>query len=194
MNPSRKLHLGVILGVGLLFQTACATTDSTDEPAGSPRNWVSQFDQHSGNCRDFSATFANEGEKYAGEAVPAEEAKLAPAVFSMVLPGGVPTESVTLSTNLGSGTLTVTLLGASTRNEEQDLSCAQGWLVTSHSRSGNYAGEGVIEKQFDQTAYFRVGSAGELIVKVVGNAEFNSVYIFNSDVHVKAWYRFRPIQ
>jgi len=194
MNSRTIFPLNAALGVAVALLAACATTTSDQEPIGPPRGWISQFDGQNSTCADVTGKFANRGEKYAGEHEVIPDGLLGEAVLLVVLPGGVATDAVRINANVSSETMTVTLIGGVERKEDFEISCDRGWLVTKHSRRGQYLGEGVVEKQYDQVTLLRQGKAGELIARVMVDAEFNSSYIFNSDMHVGAWYRFQPVQ
>lgn len=109
------------------------------------------------------------------------------------LPGGLLPNSVNLVTNSQAGELSVILIGDKKRSLHYEIACHLGWHVLRKSRAGQYLGDGVVEKQFGQITFFRPGDAGELIVRVLVDAEFNSMYLFNSGVHAEEWYRFEQV-
>ena len=113
-------------------------------------------------------------------------------MFSRLQGGQLP-NSIEISTDSQSGQLSVTLIGDTTRNLRYEIACDSGWYVLGKSRSGQYLGDGVVEKNFEKVSFFRTGDDGELIVRVIIDAQFNSMYIFNSEVEAEGWYRFQPV-
>ena len=194
MNRIPNLLMELVLGSSLVFSAGCATANPEKESLEPPLVWTTQFDHTDSNCAGISGEFANRGEKFAGRNEKTQEALLAEAVFLQVLPRGVATKSVLIESAKGSGAMRVTLQGDSVRTEEHQVSCESGWLVTRHARRGQYLGEGVVEKHYDQVTFLREGKSGELIARVKIDAEFNSMYLFNSKARTDDWYRFQPAE
>ncbi len=178
---------------GLSFLVACAVSETHKIPVDPPIEWISQFNTDQGQCVDVDARFFNNGERYLGNGMIAQDGLFAEMVFSQYLPSGLGPEYVEFSSDVQSGQVEVTLVGESTQRMEFEIFCEFGWTVLRSSRNGEYLGAGVVEKQFERVAFFRLGNKGELIVRVLLSASFNSMYVFNSEVESEGWYRFQPV-
>jgi hypothetical protein len=185
------VKFGLICGLGLLV--ACATTKSQKNRVDPPAEWISQFNTEDIQCVDISERFQNSGERYLGNRMVAQDGLLAEMVFSRYLPGGLTSEFVEFDSDVQSGHVKVTLIGESKREMEFEIFCKLGWIMIKSFRSGQYLGDGVVEKNFEKVTFFRTGDDGELIVRVIVDAQFNSMYIFNSEVEAEGWYRFQPV-
>jgi hypothetical protein len=177
---------------GLSLLAACATSTTENISVQPPSSWVIQFEGEDTQCHDFDKKYINKGER---QIIPKKDAHnfyLSELMFSRLQGGRLP-NSIEIATDIQSGQLSVTLIGDTTRNLRYEIACDSGWHVLRKSRNGQYLGDGVVEKQYDQISFFRIGDKGELIVRVLMDAEFNSMYLFNSGVHADEWYRFRPV-
>jgi len=177
---------------GLSLLVACATSTTGTISVQTPNSWVIQFEGENTQCRDFDKTYINKGERQIISKKDAHNIYLSELMFSR-LPGGRLPSSIEIATDNQSGQLSVTLLGDTTRNLRYEIACDSGWHVLRKSRTGQYLGDGVVEKKYDQISFFRIGDKGELIVRILVDAEFNSMYLFNSGIHADEWYRFRPV-
>jgi hypothetical protein len=186
-----KRTFSTIFIIGLFFLQACANSRSQILPIRPPDSWTAQFEGQDNKCRDLDHEFINEGELNAISENGPSTVYLNELMFSS-LPGGLMPYSVSLVTKSNTDKLVVRLLGESTRELQYDVSCESGWHVLVKERSGQYVGDGVTEKRFFQKSYFRIGNKNELIVRVLGQAEFNSMYVFNSSIQLDEWYRFMP--
>ena len=176
---------------GLTLLGSCATTSETISYEEQPVSWLGQFDRQDSKCRDFARTYLNEGERPASSEKSAYSVFLSELMFARLTEGQLP-HTVRLVSEVGTGRLSVTLTGDTSKHLEYGVTCQSGWFVLKKASSGQYLGDGVVEKNYDQISFFRVGEQGELIVRVTVAAEFNSMYIFNSSVNVDEWYRFQP--
>jgi hypothetical protein len=187
----KKVHSMRILAIlALSMLAACATTSENATTAQSPLSWLGQFDGQDAHCREFARTYLNEGERAESSEKSAYSVFLSELMFVRLPEGQLP-HTVTLAPEVETGRLSVTLTGDTSRHLEYEVTCQSGWFVLKKARSGQYLGDGVVEKKYDQVSYFRIGEQGELIVRVTVDAEFNSMYIFNSSVGADEWYRFR---
>lgn len=180
----------VISGLSLLV--ACATASAPNGPNEPPESWLSQFDGKNAQCRDFEQIYSNEGEREKSSDKKAYSVYLSELMFSR-LPGGQLPHSLSLATDSKSGQLSVTLMGDMRRDLQYTVDCRSGWHVLNKTSTGQYLGDGVVEKQYGQVSFFRIGDRDELIVRVLVDAEFNSMYVFDSSVHADEWYRFWPV-
>lgn len=179
-----------LMGLGLVV--ACAVTPSDSGSVQAPDSWLKQFGGQESQCQDFDKTYSNEGERQEGSEKKAHSIYLSELMFNR-LPGGVLPDSVRLIVDARAGQLLVTLRGETSSEAQFEITCELGWHVLKKTRSGQYLGDGVVEKQYGQISFFRKGRDGELIVRVVVDAEFNSMYVFNSSVQEEAWFRFSTI-
>lgn len=177
---------------GLSLLAACATSTTENISIQPPSSWVSQFEGDDTQCRDFDKIYINLGERQIISKKNAYNIYLSELMFSR-LPGGRLPNLIEISTDSQAAQLSVTLIGDTKRNLLYEIACDSGWHVLRKSRTGQYLGDGVVEKQYGQVSFFRRGNKGELIVRILVDAEFNSMYIFNSGVHAEEWYRFRPV-
>ena len=182
----------VLLNLSLILLSACSTTIARDAPSQPPSIWTDQFTGEEQQCHVMDRSFVNEGERYAPSEEGPNNAYLSELMFSRLSEGRIP-ESVHFVTNVQEGRLLVTFLGTTTRKLDYKVDCQSGWYTLKRSRSGQYLGNGVVEKQYGQVSFFRIGENEELIVRILVDAEFNSMYIFNSDVKTEEWYLFRPV-
>ena len=175
----------------LFLNAACATTSQiSNTTAMPPAAWLGQFSGQDAHCREFARTYLNEGERAESSEKSAYSVFLSELMFARLPEGQLP-HTVTLAPEVETGRLSVTLTGDTSRHLEYDVTCQSGWFVLKKARSGQYLGDGVVEKKYDQVSYFRIGEQDELVVRVTVGAEFNSLYIFNSSVDADEWYRFQ---
>jgi len=190
MTMKKSIRTFVILGFCMI--TACATTSETSVHDQPPVSWIGQFGGEDSHCLDFSITYLNEGERPKSSEKNPYDVFLSDAMFSRLPDGQLP-DTVSLITDSETGRLSVTLIGKTSRRLQYEVICQSGWYMLEQASSGQYLGDGVVEKKSNQISYFRIGDQDELIVRVVVDAEFNSMYIFNSSIEAEEWYRFQPI-
>lgn len=177
---------------GLALLAACATTAGPAKHDPIPDSWLDQFKGEDSHCLDFSKTYLNEGELPESSEKSAYDVFLSDAMFSRLPDGQLP-ETVSLITDSETGRLSVTLMGKTSKHLQYEVICQSGWYLLEKASSGQYLGDGVVEKKSNQISYFRIGDQDELIVRVVVDGEFNSMYVFNSSIEAEEWYRFQPM-
>jgi hypothetical protein len=179
----------LVIGLGLLV--GCATTPDGNSTTQRPESWLTQFDGEDTECVRFDKIYRNDGERQASSEKSEYDVFLSELMFSRLPEGRLP-DSVRLDTKSEPGQLQVTLIGETTRDLQYTANCNLGWYVLKKTRSGQYLGDGVVEKHYGQVSFFRIGKGGELLVRVVVDAQFNSMYVINSNVSTDEWFRFLP--
>jgi hypothetical protein len=173
-----------LLMAGLLLTAGCWASQPNDNK---------QFLVKEQGCLPIDDEYANSGEQLTPPNEHGSQPYMSELMFSR-LPGGRLPESIKLTTSIETNQLSVTMVGKTERKLEYRIGCQSGWHILKRSRTGQYLGDGVVEKQYGQVSMFRTGRNGELVVKIFVDAEFNSMYIFNYSVKKQDLYRFQVLR
>lgn len=196
MNRRINQYFAVKPGIcwALLLFSACSAAPPSETHALIPQHWVAQIDISKKQCTPIRSEFGNVGERFDESKGVIFDGRLGEYVFSRYLEGGQIAQTVELESDTSTGLLTAHLVGDSSRIVRFQVSCDAGWHVVSFTRSGNYLGEGVVEKQFEQISSFRLDRQARLVARVKMKGEFKSMYLFKSAGQSEGWYRFEPLK
>ena len=164
--------------------TGCALTSGTG---------VSPEEDSGGACAAIDGVFANAGDRRSGDGRSFQEGLLAEHVISGYLPGAHVIDSVRIRIEPDTGILYVDFIGRVRRSLKIGVWCDAGWLWYSETRSGTWSAEGVQEKQYEKKVFLRQDERGDLVARVLIEAEFQSGPATTSQTSTDNFYRFRRL-
>ena len=181
----------------LLLVIGCAsTTPSSPKPLllpSMPNDWGYNIDLAETRCEPIVGVYANLGIRQNDNGVRTQDGLWSRVVLMRSLPERMIAESLALYSDTDVNILTAELRGQVSRKIETEVSCHSGWHVIKFERSGNYLGDGVVEKQFLHRAWIRPDRDGNLIARVQRDAVYEVRFTEQNSESSEAWYFFQPL-
>lgn len=163
--------------------SACAASSFSSEDsteAGEP-------------CKPFAGVFQNHGQRYNKREGLNTDGWLAEQVLTRRLPGGVVAQRVAMVSDPGVNLLDAELRASINQKIAIEISCSDGWHTFVFERTGNYVGDGVVEKRFRHAASYRLDEDSNLVAKVQVDAEYEVGFSENKMESSENWFQFAPV-
>lgn len=170
-----------------LLLSACATSGLTSNDAAND-----QGTETGETCKPFAGVFENHGQRYNKREGLNTDGWLAEQVLTRRLPGGVVAQRVAMVSDTGVNLLDAELRGSINQKIAIEISCSDGWHTFVFERTGNYVGDGVVEKRFRHAASYRLDEDGNLVAKVQVDVEYEEDYSKRTMESSENWFQFSP--
>lgn len=156
-----------------------------------PNDWGYNIDLAEARCVPIAGEFTNLGIRQNDNGFRSQDGLLSRHVLTRSLPDRMVADSVAIYSDPEALTLIAELRGQVSRKIETEVSCRSGWHVFTYERSGNYVGDGVVEKQFMHSAWIRQDRDGNLVARVLRNAVYEIRFSEQRSESAEEWYFFQ---
>ncbi len=174
--------------LSLVLLSACATSGTSTGGAEDGANA-----EGGEKCKPFAGVFQNHGQRYNKREGLNTDGWLAEQVLTRRLPGGVVAQRVAMVSDPGVNLLDAELRASINQKIAIEISCSDGWHTFVFERTGNYVGDGVVEKRFRHAASYRLDEDGNLVAKVQVDAEYEVGFSENKMESSENWFQFAPV-
>ena len=158
-----------------------------------PNDWGSDIDLEQTKCKPIAGVFENLGIRQNDNGFRTDDGLLSRNVLARSLSSSEIAESLVIYSDTESNFLRAELRGQFTITIEIEVSCRSGWHVFTFERSGAYLGDGVVEKRFFHSAWFRQDRDDNLVARVLRNAEYEIQFRETTSESSEEWYFFQPL-
>ena len=158
-----------------------------------PNDWAVNIDITEVECRPINREFLNLGIRQSENGFRTQDGLLTRDVLTRSLSSRIIADSVAMVSVTQASVLNAELRGEFNMTIAIEISCRSGWHMFDFRRSGQFLGDGVVEKQYWHRTWFRQDGDGNLIARVVKNAEYEIRFTEINTQSTEEWFFFQPL-